>query len=113
MHQRLYGVRHEAVADKEVLLDAELGVAPFEVAGAVLLDTMAQRQVLGARWGADRVGLHKTEPMEGAFQRGGREEAVGDGKTPQVVESDQHYGMLPEVCSVMTLTSLQAYSNII
>ena len=89
MHQRLDGARHEAVVDEEVLLDAELRVAAFEVAGTVVLDAMAQHQILSARRRADRVGLHKAQPVEGAFQRGGREEAAGDGKAPQVVERDQ------------------------
>src|SRR5713226_1812398 len=94
MHQRVYGTRHEAVVDEEILLDAELRVAAFEVAGTVVLDAMAQGKVLGARGRANRVGLHKAEPVESALQRGRREEAVGDGKAAQVVESDQHDQML-------------------
>jgi hypothetical protein len=34
MHQREHGARHEAVIDEGVLLDAERGVAAFEIAGA-------------------------------------------------------------------------------
>src|SRR4029077_8978040 len=59
MHQRLYGLRDEAVNDKEVFLDAEFLVAAFEVAGTVILDSMAQHKVLSAGRRADRVGLHK------------------------------------------------------
>jgi hypothetical protein len=90
MHQRLYGLRDEAVNDKEIFLDAEFLVAAFEVAGPVILDSMAQHKVLSAGRRADRVGLHKAQPMEGEFQRSRCEETAGDGKAPQVVESDQH-----------------------
>ena len=90
MHQRMDGACHEAVGDEEILLDAERRVAAFEIAGTVVLDAVAQRQVLRARRRADRIGLHEAQPVEGAFQRGGREETVGDGKAPQVVEGDWH-----------------------
>src|SRR5579864_1889220 len=90
MHQRLYGSCHEAIDDEEVLLDAELRVETFEVTGTVILDSMAKDQVLSARRRADRIGLHKAQPVEGAFQRGGCEEAAGDGKAAQVVESAWH-----------------------
>ena len=60
--------RHEAVVDEGVFLDAERRVAAFEVAGAVALDAVAQRQVLRARRGADRVGLHEAERVDGAFR---------------------------------------------
>ena len=72
MHQRLYGARHEAVVDEEIFLDVELRVAAFEVAGTVVLDAMTQYQVLSARRRANRIGLHKAQPVESAFQRGGR-----------------------------------------
>ena len=66
MHQGLNGSCYEAVDDEEVLLHIELRVVAFEVAGAVAFDAMAQRQVLSARRGADRIGLHKSQPAEGA-----------------------------------------------
>ena len=59
--------RHEAVVDEDVLLDAERGVAPLEIAGAVAVDAMAQRQVLRARRRADRVGLHEAERVDRAL----------------------------------------------
>src|SRR5713101_7850295 len=90
MHQRMYRASHEAVVDEEIFLDAELRVAAFEIAGAIILDAMAQYQVLSAGWRANRIGLHKAEPVQRAFQRGGREEALRDGQTAQIVESDRH-----------------------
>ena len=88
MHERLDGTGHKAVVDEEVLLNAELGVAAFEVAITVVLNTMAQHQVLSARGGADRVGLDETEPLERAFQRSGCEKTTGDRKAAQVIEGD-------------------------
>src|SRR5258708_26950631 len=73
------------------LLITELRGAGCGVAGRVVLDAMTQDQVLSARRGADRVGLHEAQPVEGAFQRGGSEEAAGDGKPPQIVEGYRHH----------------------
>src|SRR5258708_3421212 len=97
MHQRLYRARHEAVSEKEVLLYAKPRVAAFEIAGPVVLCAMAQYQVLSARRRADRVGLHKAQLVDGAFQRGGCEEAAGDGEAPQVIEGNRHCQVLREV----------------
>src|SRR5258708_4002904 len=97
MQQRLYRARHEAVSEKEVLLYAKPRVAAFEIAGPVALYAMAQYQALSARQRPDRVCLHKAQPVEGVFQRGGREEAAGDGEAPQGIEGNRHCQVLPEV----------------
>jgi hypothetical protein len=81
VHQRFDAARHEAVVDENILVDAQRREAAFEVAGAVILDAMAQRQVLGARRRADRVGLDEAERVDGALQRGGTEQAAADGET--------------------------------
>jgi hypothetical protein len=81
VHQRCDTARHEAVVDENILVDAQRREAAFEVAGAVGLDAMAQRQVLGARGRADRVGLDEAERVDGALQRGGTEQAAADGET--------------------------------
>ena len=86
MHQFVHGVRHEAVVDEDVLLDAEGGVAPLQVAGSIALDAMAQREVLGAGRRPDRVRLHEAERVEGAIEGRGWKEAAGDGEPPQIVE---------------------------
>ena len=91
MHQRLQRPRQEAVRDENILLEAELPVEAFEVAGAVVLDAMAQHQILRASRRPDRVGLHKAQPLKGAFQSCGREEGAGNSKAPQVGEGD-HQG---------------------
>jgi hypothetical protein len=81
VHQRCDGARHEAVVDEKILVNAQRREAAFEVAGAVILDAMAQRQVLGARRRADRVGLDEAERVDGALQRRGAEQASADGET--------------------------------
>ena len=48
MHQGLHFPGHEAVIDEEVLLHAELCIAAFKIAGAVVFDAMAEYQVLCA-----------------------------------------------------------------
>ena len=39
---------------------------PLEIAGAIARDAMTQRQVLGARRCADRIGLNEAQPLDGA-----------------------------------------------
>jgi hypothetical protein len=89
MHQRLQIPRHEAVVDEEVLFDAELRVAAFEIAGAIPRDPMAEGQVLGACWRPDGIGLNEAESVEGALERAGREERPGDRVPSQIVEGRQ------------------------
>src|SRR5258708_3900907 len=90
MHQRVYRARDKTVVDEEVFFDAELRVAAFEVAGAIIPDAMPQDQVLSPRRRANRISLHEAQPIERAFQRSGREEALLDGEPAEIVESDRH-----------------------
>ena len=86
MHQRLYGPCDEAVDYEVVFFDIERGVAAFQIARPVAFDAVAQDQVLGARRGANRVGLHEAHPVKSAFQCRGREQTARDGKAPNVVK---------------------------
>ena len=88
MHQRQQAARHEAVVDEAVLLDVQPRIAALEIARAIALDAMAQRQVLRARRRADRVGLHEAEAVDRLLQRGRRKQRAGDGVAAQVVERD-------------------------
>src|SRR6266567_6545150 len=90
MHQRLYRSRNETVDDEVILFDVQLHIQAFEVAGAVVLDAMTQRQVLGTSRCADRIGLDKAHPVQGTLQRGGLEETAGNCKPPQAVQRDRH-----------------------
>src|SRR5262249_1924275 len=78
MHQRVHRARYEAVVDDEVLLDAEARIAALEVARAVAAHAVAEREGLGANWGADRTGLQETQPLDRALQRRRREETASD-----------------------------------
>ena len=95
MHQRVHRARHEAVVDEEVLFDGQPGIAPLEVAGAVVAHAVAQRQVLRARRRADRVGLHEAEALDRARQRGRREQAARHRVAAQRVEVDRHGAIMP------------------
>ena len=48
MHQGQVLARQETVVDQAVLIDRQARVAAFQIAGAVVLDAVAQRQVLRA-----------------------------------------------------------------
>jgi hypothetical protein len=37
---------------------------------------MPQDQILGTRWRPNRIGLHKSHPMQSAFQRRRRQQAL-------------------------------------
>jgi hypothetical protein len=76
VHQRLVRARQESVVDEEVFLDGELRVLALDVARAVALDAVPERQILRACWRADRVGLYEAEAFDGALQRGRREQAA-------------------------------------
>jgi hypothetical protein len=58
VHERLGVAVHVAVVHEEILLDRQLRISPVEVARAVALDAVAEREVLGAGRGrgADRPG---------------------------------------------------------
>ena len=65
MHQRVMCARQKTVVDEEIFFDAELRVVPFEVAGAVAHNAVAQRQVLRPSGRSDRIRLHETELVNG------------------------------------------------
>ena len=90
MHERLQRSRHEAVVDEKVFRNAELGVAAFEIACAVIFHSMAQDQVLRTGGCADRVGLHETQLLQSPLQGRWREKRLGNGKAAQGVEVDRH-----------------------
>src|SRR5579872_2609761 len=92
MHQREDLTRHEAVVDEEVFLDAERSIAALEIAGSVVLHAMPQREILGPRRRPDRIGLHETQPFDGAFQRRRPEETGRDRIAAKIGEG--HYGSL-------------------
>src|SRR5262245_20531697 len=78
MHQMKQPVGHEAVVDEEVLVHAQARVAALQIAGAVVRDTVPERQVLRACRRPNRVGLDEPESFERLWQRGRRKEAPRD-----------------------------------
>jgi hypothetical protein len=67
MHERLNLCGHETVVDEKIFVDAELGVATFEIACPVTFHAVTQNQILGACGRADRVGLYKSHSVEGTL----------------------------------------------
>ena len=100
MHQGQVLARQETVVDQAVLIDRQARVAAFQIAGAVVLDAVAQRQVLRPRRGADRIGLHEAQAADRRRQRGRGEQAAGDGVAAQVFEAGVH-GQIPPLTSRM------------
>ncbi|OIQ73838.1 hypothetical protein GALL_445200 [mine drainage metagenome] len=90
MHQRLRGARQKPVIDEEIFFDVELGVAPFQLTGTIVFDAVAQHQVLCPRRGPNRVGLHKTQALDGARQRGRAKQGACHGIAAQGVKGDRH-----------------------
>ena len=86
MHQGLDSARHEAVVHEEVLVRVERGVLTLEIAGAVAFNPMAEREVLGTRGRADRVGLHEPETIERLLQRARRKQGARHRVAAQIVE---------------------------
>ena len=84
MHQSLQGLRYEAIVDEKILLDTELWVAAFEIAGTIASHSMSQHQVLSARRRTNRVRLHKAQPIEGTLQSRWLEQTASDCKAPEV-----------------------------
>ena len=85
-----------------VFLDAERRIAAFQVARPVAADAMPQRQVLGARRRADRIGLDETEAVQRPLERGGAEQAMRDGEAAKVLERDSEFSYFA-ACAVPLL----------
>src|SRR5262245_32623810 len=89
MHQGLHGASKEAVVDEEVLVNIEVAIPSLQIAGAISLHSMAERQVLRPGGRADRIGLHETERIQRALQCAGWKKAARDGRAAQVIESHE------------------------
>src|SRR5580658_8288762 len=96
MHQAMVNSRQKAVVDEKVFLQRQPRVAALEVAGAVAGDPVAQRQVLGAGRGADRIGLYEAELADRASESGGFEQRSRNGIPAQVIERDRHRSIIPQ-----------------
>ena len=58
--------------------------AALEIACTVATDAVPQDEILRTGGRADWIGLYEREAIEGALQRGRREEAARDGERPQI-----------------------------
>src|SRR5512145_121209 len=65
---------------------AKAGVATLQIAGAVVLHPVPQRQILRPCRRPNRVGLHEPEGVERLRQRCGWKETPGNRVSAQIVE---------------------------
>jgi hypothetical protein len=85
---------HEAVIDEESFVEIEPRIPPLEIAGAIVRDAMAERQVLRTRRRANWIGLDEPELCDRARQRRRNTQAARDRVSPQIVERDQRKSLL-------------------
>ena len=90
MHQRVQGVGDEPVVDEEIFFDAELMVAALEIASPIAVDAMTQREVLGARWRANGIGLDESPSADRLLEGWRHKETAMDREASQPVESEGH-----------------------
>ena len=84
VHALVQFVCHKTVVDEKVLFHRQLRVGALQVAGPVVLDAVAQREVLRAGRRANRVGLHKAQPLHGTGKAQGCEQAAAHSVAAQV-----------------------------
>ena len=90
MHQRLKRLCHKSIHDKEVFLDLELRIQPFEISGVIIFYAMAKYEVLSTRGRTDWISLDKIHPLERGFQCSRLEKRASNGIAPQMIQCDQH-----------------------
>ena len=66
--------RQESIVDEEVFFDRELWITTLKVASTIVARTMAEDQVLGARWRANWIGLNKAQALDRTGERHGAEQ---------------------------------------
>ena len=74
MQERMRVARQESIVDEEVFFDRELWITTLKVASTIVARTMAEDQVLGARWRANWIGLNKAQALDRTSQRHGAEQ---------------------------------------
>ena len=94
MHQLVMRARQIAVVDEEVFLQRQLRIKALEIARAIAGDAMAQRQVLRAGRRADRIGLHESQLVDRAPERGRLEQRARDGVAAQMFQGDRHAAII-------------------
>ena len=85
-----------------IFLDAERGVAALQVARPIAADAVPQRQVLRPRRRADRIRLDESEAVQRPLERGGAEQAMGDGEAAKFLERDSEFSYFA-ACAVPLL----------
>src|SRR5437762_2908483 len=82
LHRRLKRLCHKSIHDKEVFLDLELRIQPFEISGVIIFYAMAKYEVLSARGRTDWISLDKIHLLERGFQCSRLEKRASNGIAP-------------------------------
>ena len=92
MQERMRVARQESIVDEEVFFDRELWITTLEVASTIVAHTMAEDQVLGARWRANWIGLNKAQALDRARERHGAEQCSRYRVPTKLCEGDRAPG---------------------
>lgn len=99
MHQGVNFGSDESIVDEKIFVDAERRVTAFEVADAIVGDSVAQCQILRARRSADRISLDEAELLQSALERRRPEKAASSCMASQVVEGDASVQVDSDECA--------------
>jgi hypothetical protein len=80
----------EAVVDEDILVDIEIDIVSFEIAGAITGDAVPKRQILRSRRSPDRIRLNESEYLERPRERRWAEQASRDRIAADPVEVARH-----------------------
>jgi hypothetical protein len=70
------------VVHEEAFVEIQLRIAPLQIPGAVAGDAVAEREILRARRGADRIGLDESQVLNRAREGRRAEQAAPDRISP-------------------------------
>ena len=87
MQQGQRSAGQETVVDEEGLFNRQSRVAALQISRAIVLNTVREDQILGARGRSHRVGLEKAQTRNGARQAGGFEKAARQRVATKLLET--------------------------
>ncbi len=95
MHQRVVGAGKKTVIDEKILLERQLRIAALQIARAITVDAVAQRQVLCTSRRPDGIGLDEPQLVDGTHQGGRLEQRARNGVATQMAQGNGHAANIP------------------
>jgi hypothetical protein len=86
MHQVMQVTPDKTIIYEKVFFNFEFWVTQFQVAHAVTIDTVPQREILRTGWCTKRVSLHKTQSLDSTGQASGRKQTACNSVATKVVK---------------------------